>query len=306
MMYADLTYGTFSTNLTPEYRFGLHFAVKMGGVVMDIDKIAHTTVERNNDKDKLSAYNLSRGPSYSLNENLVPEQLFDDPDTPEKEADGISAVKALTLAAQQGQTIYTITKANYAEVLPKLNHSDVVMTDIRNGVNAGRTVTVHDTQMSFNGWKGTGYTILDPVSGAGAYMIGGGLDGGWININAALSYLMMVFDNFRGYVETLAKIVRDTDTVNFLKRLGNKFDIIRALLTLTSIPFDCADYFKVLASVASLIALQMMINSLLLLLPFVGWALLIGFSIVLVIDIVFTIIINSVISEKCTVRGENK
>ncbi|MDN3442544.1 hypothetical protein QL898_12975 [Psychrobacter sp. APC 3279] len=146
---------------------------------MDIDKILHTKVEVNNDREKLTAYNLSRGPSYSLNENLVPEQLFDNPDTPEKEADGISAVKALSLAAQQGQTIYTITKANYAEVLPKLNHSDVVMTDIRNGVNAGKTVTVHDTQITLNGWSGTGYTILDPESGAGAYMIGGGLDGGF-------------------------------------------------------------------------------------------------------------------------------
>ena len=120
-------------------------------------------------------------PSYSLNENLVPEQLFNNPDTPEKEADGISATKALSLAAQQGQTIYTVTKANYAEVLLKLNHSDVVMTDIRNGINAGKTVTVHDTQITLNGWKGTGYTILDPQSGAGAYMIGGGLDGGFTN-----------------------------------------------------------------------------------------------------------------------------
>lgn len=109
----------------------------------------------------------------------VLEQLFDNPDTQEKEADGISATKALSLAAQQGQTIYTITKANYAEILPKLNHSDVVMTDIRNGVNAGKTVTVHDTQITLNGWSGTGYTILDPESGAGAYMIGGGLDGGF-------------------------------------------------------------------------------------------------------------------------------
>ena len=151
----------------------------MGGVVMDIDKILHTKVEVNNDREKLTAYNLSRGPSYSLNENLVPEQLFDNPDTPEKEADGISATKALSLAAQQGQTIYTITKANYAEVLPKLNHSDVVITDIRNGINAGKTVTVHATQITLNGWSGTGYTILDPESGAGAYMIGGGLDGGF-------------------------------------------------------------------------------------------------------------------------------
>lgn len=53
-------------------------------------------------------------------------------------------------------------------MLPKLNHSDVVMIDIRNGINAGKTVTVHDTQINFNGWSGTGYTILDPNSGAGA------------------------------------------------------------------------------------------------------------------------------------------
>ena len=56
------------------------------------------------------------------------------------------------------------------------------MTDIRNGVNAGKTVTVHDTQITLNGWSGTGYTILDPESGAGAYMIGVGLDGGFTTI----------------------------------------------------------------------------------------------------------------------------
>lgn len=183
VQYPYLTYGTFSTNLTPITRYGLPLAVKMGGVVMDIDKILHTKVEVNNDREKLTAYNLSRGPSYSLNENLVPEQLFDNPETQEKEADGISATKALSLAAQQGQTIYTITKANYAEILPKLNHSDVVMTDIRNGVNAGKIVTVHDTQITLNGWSGTGYTILDPESGAGAYMIGGGLDGGFTDVD---------------------------------------------------------------------------------------------------------------------------
>ena len=137
-------------------------------------------------------------PSYSLNENLVPEQLFDNPDTPEKEADGISATKALSFVAQQGQTIYTVTKANYAEVLLKLNHSDVVMTDIRNGMNAGKTVTVHDTQITLNGWKVTGYTILDPNTGAGAYMIGGGLDGGatqgldeWKSVFGLLNYYLV-------------------------------------------------------------------------------------------------------------------
>ena len=34
----------------------------------------------------------------------VPEQLFDNPNTPEKEADGISAVKALSLATHFGHS----------------------------------------------------------------------------------------------------------------------------------------------------------------------------------------------------------
>ena len=55
----------------------------------------------------------------------------------EKEAQGISAVKALQIAAQQGQTIYTVNQSNYSQILPKLNHSDDVMTDVRNAINAG-------------------------------------------------------------------------------------------------------------------------------------------------------------------------
>lgn len=206
----------------------------MGGVVMDIDKILHTKVEVNNDREKLTAYNLSRGPSYSLNENLVPEQLFNNPDTPEKEADGISATKALGLAAQQGQTIYTVTKANYAEVLPKLNHSDVVMTDIRNGVNAGKTVTVHDTQITLNGWSGTGYTILDPESGAGAYMIGGGLDGGFLQFMSDNGNYYALAIGILGIVATTAGIggillfavLAISFLVGFLVALGQNLDLL--------------------------------------------------------------------------------
>ena len=59
-------------------------------------------------------------------------------------------------------------------MLPKLNHSDVVMTDIRNGINAGKTVTVHKRSIKFNGWSRTSYMVLDPNTGAGAYRIDGG------------------------------------------------------------------------------------------------------------------------------------
>ena len=79
VQYPFLTYGTFSTNLTPEYRYGIPFSVKMGGVVMDIDRILHTKVEVNNDREKLTAYNLSRGPSYSLNDERGYNKGLGDP-----------------------------------------------------------------------------------------------------------------------------------------------------------------------------------------------------------------------------------
>ena len=41
---------------------------------MDIDKILHTKVEVNNDREKLTAYNLSRGPSCSLNDERGSEK----------------------------------------------------------------------------------------------------------------------------------------------------------------------------------------------------------------------------------------
>ena len=177
-----MSIGTFGTGLSTQYRFGLALSTKPKGVIMDIDRILKQTVDKDNIRAKVTAYNRATGPSMSLNENLIPEQLFDDPNTKEKEAQGISAVKALQIASSQGQTIYTVTKANYAEILPKLNHSTDVMTDVRNAINAGKEVTISQTQVHAFGWSGTGYIVLDPESGVGAYLIGGGANGGYAEI----------------------------------------------------------------------------------------------------------------------------
>ena len=162
---------------------------------MDIDRILHTKVEVNNDREKLTAYNLARGPSYSLNENLVPEQLFDDPKTTEKKVEGVSAVKAIQIAQEQGQTIYTITKENYNQVLPKLSLSANVMSDIQNAINADKVVIVHEKNISYKGWHGSGYVILDPKYGTGAYLIDGGADGGYAEIKDSKgnSFSLIVF-----------------------------------------------------------------------------------------------------------------
>jgi hypothetical protein len=78
---------------------------------------------------------------------------------------------------QQGQKIYTITQSNQATVLPLLQHSAAVMQDIQNALAAGKVVTVSASKITYNGWTGSGYILLDQQTGAGAYLIGGGMDG---------------------------------------------------------------------------------------------------------------------------------
>ena len=95
-------------------------------------------------------------------------------------------MKAFTLANAQGQKIYTITKDNIAEVLPKIQASYLAKGDIQSSVYAGKTVTVHEREVSVPGWTGTGYMVIDPATGNGAYMISGGGNGGWAEIAFAV------------------------------------------------------------------------------------------------------------------------
>jgi hypothetical protein len=38
-------------------------------------------------------------------------------------------------------------------------------------------VTISQSTVSYKGWRGAGYILIDPATGAGAYLIGGGADG---------------------------------------------------------------------------------------------------------------------------------
>ena len=181
-----MAYGSFATYIHPNQRYGIIFGGNFKGMMMDIDQLMYQAVSRDNDSNELKGFIQSQGTRQSANEHLVPEQLFDDPKTAEKEVEGVSAVKAIQIAQQQGQTVYTITRENYSQIIPKLSLSANVMTDIRDNVAVGRTVTVHEKTIHYKGWKGSGYIIIDPNSGAGAYLIDGGANGGFAFFIGAL------------------------------------------------------------------------------------------------------------------------
>ena len=109
-------------------------------------------------------------------------------------AEGISAVKAIAIAQAEGQKIYTINKANAQTALTKLPIGGEVDSEIRNAVNAGKEVTVHEKSINKHGWKGFGYIVIDPETGAGAYIIEGSGNGGWyslVAIAAASLFLLL-------------------------------------------------------------------------------------------------------------------
>ena len=117
--------------------------------------------------------------SASAWEHLILEAFYDIP--------SVSAIKLLKLVSQQGIPIYQIDSQNIAQILPLLTVSNEVQSDIQNAVNAGKRVTISQTDVQLNNWVGVGYIILDPLTGVGAYLISGGLAGGGTSGNPALS-----------------------------------------------------------------------------------------------------------------------
>jgi len=113
----------------------------------------------------------------SVWEHRIPEMLFTNEEHP---GEAVSAVKALAVASAEGQRIYQVTQENVNAVLPVLNISSEVKDEIRASVAVGKKATVSQNNITVGSWTGVGYIIADPDTGAGAYRISGGENGGWL------------------------------------------------------------------------------------------------------------------------------
>jgi hypothetical protein len=124
-------------------------------------------------------------------EHAIPERFFNDPSKCNPEGtttpvaglpacpQGISAVKAIGLAATQGQKIYTITGQVYNDNpgIVSSNLQDLSQSTkqgIQNALDAGYEVTAHESPITQSGWTGSGYIFIDPETGAGGTLLMGG------------------------------------------------------------------------------------------------------------------------------------
>jgi hypothetical protein len=107
----------------------------------------------------------------------VPEIILSTEDEP---AHGVSAVKALNIAATEGQRIFSITRDTIDRLATITIDSDT-RAEVQGALLAGKEVIVHENPINESGWTGTGYIIFDPATGSGAFKISGGANGAFLS-----------------------------------------------------------------------------------------------------------------------------
>ncbi|MDA8522420.1 hypothetical protein [Acidovorax sp. NCPPB 4044] len=173
---------------------------------IDIGHIRNVSWAKDNDDTKWIAYNRLRGQYMSALEHAVPERFFNDPAKCNLQGNsnptaglpecpqGISSVKALGIAAAQGQRIYTITRKVYSEnpgiVSSALSaHSYDTQNRVQQSLDAGYEVTISERPLIQSVWTGAGFISIDPQTGSGGYTIEGGTNGGSLGDQVAAKVL---------------------------------------------------------------------------------------------------------------------
>ena len=232
-----LSYGLFHAQVRPNKLYGIvTTGITMEGLNIDVGHLRHIRWTQDDNPEsainnepglnhsgrtaahnRWIAYNKMRGQYGSAMEHAIPEQFWVDrnkcsylddkgniknPSLPQC-AEAISAVKAIAIAQNQGQKIYTINKDNAATALAKLPG---VNAEIRSAIEAGKEVSFHEKAISAHGWSGQGYIIVDPETGAGAYLIEGKGNGGWLN-GVTIGWILTIIILGGGFVGIIIEIL---------------------------------------------------------------------------------------------------
>lgn len=196
--YRQPSYGTFSTNLAVSYLFGVPMRVEPLGFAMDVDQLANNTESKTNCWNTWIDFNKHIGGLASYLENRIPEILFA---REGKTKQGVSSIAALNIAANAGQKIYTLQQSN-RDSLSLINIDGAARAEISSAINNGKSVLLHEAPVVVGKWQGSGYIIYDNESGAGAYKISGGANGGFLSDDAAGTLTWLGFA--AGAISTIA------------------------------------------------------------------------------------------------------
>ncbi|VAW81013.1 hypothetical protein MNBD_GAMMA12-791, partial [hydrothermal vent metagenome] len=181
--------------------FGLPREVNIGTVEMDIDNVSTFTADLSNNKEDVKDFVYQVGIMSSVLEHFIPEEMFVTNEGVRGAA--ISAIKALNIAASEGQPIYSLTSSNIDARSQDLNLDSLTMSNIQAAVAAGQTVIAHQDSINYFGWTGSGYIVLDEATGSAAFMISDGTNGASFFFGAYVGFLL-IFGSLLFMIGTVA------------------------------------------------------------------------------------------------------
>ena len=91
--------------------------------------------------------------------------------------------------------MFTFTGQNqvdHAAMLGQVAVDKDVKDEIENALANGLEVSIHERPIADNGFIGSGYTIIDPNTGAGAWKVSGGASGGFVVYILSIIILMVL------------------------------------------------------------------------------------------------------------------
>ncbi len=150
--------------------YGVISRLSYGSLFIDVDSDVHSVTSLNGDDSVSKKYMLSTGILGSLYESVVWEELTGE--------ESISTISILAKAQENDIDILNISTLNLDSGLNELHTDETTKQEIIKAVNEGKTVIIPTENTVIGDWHGTGYILLDRATGAGAYMISGGLNGG--------------------------------------------------------------------------------------------------------------------------------
>ena len=163
------SYGRAVAQVQPEMVLGIVNNVSFPGVVLDIDRVSGAVASQADGLDSGAFVRQAneRNAAYS---HQVLARMFTSVKQPGM---AVSPVRSLAAAAASGQTIYAVTSANGAAVVPQLTLSASAGADLENDIARGLRALVAKTPVSVGGWTGQGIATEDPSSGAGSFRLSG-------------------------------------------------------------------------------------------------------------------------------------
>jgi hypothetical protein len=150
--------------------FGAATTVTRSGMNVDVRRYIVSVSSREGNREREVDYMFATGSFASAAEHTVFEYL--------QTARSVSAIQLIAEASNRGIPVYSIDAVNAGTLLPQLRVSSAVLADVRNAVATGKQVLIPRDELTFFQWRGSGYIVLEPDTGAAGYMISGGLAGG--------------------------------------------------------------------------------------------------------------------------------